>query len=290
MNGSSKFSTPPRDRGKAQSFGSTGGFTLIELLVVIAIIAILAAMLLPALAKAKSRAQQISCVNNLKQITTAGIMYVSDTSGFIGYSDPNLPGTLWMGTLINFYTKVDAVRLCPSTREYSPLPTGSTNGSCSIAWSWYDNGSGPPTHPPKLYTGSYAINGWLYNLGTSDQDYSGRGPNYYFRRESKVQNSSMTPFFMDCEWVDVWPWETDPPSSDLYYGGGVNNPPTIGRCVLPRHGWKSPSGAPRNYPINQTLPGSINLGFVDGHAENSKLQYLWHYSWHYNWNMSIINR
>ncbi|HOB33630.1 MAG TPA: type II secretion system protein, partial [Verrucomicrobiota bacterium] len=82
--------TPGRSRA------ASSGFTLIELLVVIGIIAILAAMLLPALNKAKQKAHGIACINNTKQITLGWLMYVHDNNDLLLRGSP-VAGTMGWG-------------------------------------------------------------------------------------------------------------------------------------------------------------------------------------------------
>ena len=93
------------------------GFTLIELLVVIAIIAILAALLLPALSRAKEQAYTAVCINNQKQLQLAWHMYVEDNNGKLPRNDtffqvsPDKRSGMWVQGVMS--TEKDTVKWTP---------------------------------------------------------------------------------------------------------------------------------------------------------------------------------
>jgi prepilin-type N-terminal cleavage/methylation domain-containing protein len=244
------------------------GFTLIELLVVIAIIALLMAILMPALQRVRKQAQTISCLALLRQWGNFVLMYAEDNGGdFMEGFDGGKGGSnnRWCKAMSDYHKFNSDLSCCPAaTKEWENID-GSDNNlrgtyfGATTAWG-YTQQSGWAL-PLK---GSYGINGWCNNP-VPGESHDGK-PEEYHWRSPNVKEAGYVPLFVGAQRYNVWPEEIDtPPNSNGQDWSGQGH---MARVCLDRH------------------KGFINGLFLDWSARKIGLKELWTLKWHRNFNIA----
>ncbi|HPD46813.1 MAG TPA: type II secretion system protein [Anaerohalosphaeraceae bacterium] len=233
------------------------GFTLIELLVVIAIIAILLAVLVPGLSRAKEYARNIVCRTNCRAFAVATHLYAEayDQKLF------SYEAGLYINLLSPFIGEADKVRYCPSTIIHKENPTATFWGNSREAWRWADG-------VPEPENGSYGLSGWCYSYPPGSATFVGtvERTEYPWPLYGNIKMPSLVPVFFDCSWVDAWPKHTDTVPADL----NLDDPP---------HGADNPVNEHMRRLMLRRHFGICNIAFADSHTEPVELEKLWNLKW-----------